>query len=271
MARRRATGTTVPAGSPPLPAYTDRVVARLWKVAHRGASAEVPENTLPAFERAAEAGADVIEADVRVTKDGELLILHDADVDRTTDGHGPLRAMTAAAARRLDAGDGRPPPTPAEVLDVARRHGIRVNLDLKETEAVAPATELVRELGMTGSVSFISFLPDVWEALEALNPGCPVIHLVDSAAGLASQVMGDVGTQSRMAGVGVPAALVTAALVERMHRHGQGVFAWTVDDDAEMRRLIGIGVNGIVTNRIEALVEVERQMRAAAAAPSDGR
>ena len=115
---------------------------------------------------------------------------------------------------------------------------------------------------MTGSVSFISFLPEVWEALESHNPGCPVIHLVESAAGLASMAMGDVGTQSHMAGVGVPAAIVTEGLVDRMHRHGQGVFAWTVDDDAEMRHLIGLGVNGIVTNRIGALVEVERQMRA---------
>jgi glycerophosphoryl diester phosphodiesterase len=261
-ARCDATGTTVTAGSGPRSAYTGRVIARLWKVAHRGASAELPENTLPAFERAVERGADVIEADVRVTKDGKLLVLHDADVDRTTDGAGPLRAMTAVAARKLDAGGGAPLPTPAEVLDVARRGGVRVNLDLKEPEAVVPAAALVRELDMTGSVSFISFRPDVWEALEDANPGCPVIHLVDSASGLASQAMGDVGTRSGMAGVGVPAALVTPALVERMHRHGQGVFAWTVDDDAEMRRLIGIGVNGIVTNRIGALVEVERQLRA---------
>ena len=140
---------------------------------------------------------------------------------------------------------------------------VRVNLDVKEVEAVGPAAATVTELGMAGSVSFISFLPEVWEALADVNPGCPVIQLVDSAAGLASIAMGDVGTQSHMAGVGVPAAIVTEAMVERMHRHGQGVFAWTVDDDAEMRRLIAMGVNGIVTNRIDALVEVERQLRAA--------
>lgn len=235
---------------------------RLWKVAHRGASAELPENTIPAFERAAELGADVLEADVRVTADDRLVILHDADLDRTTDGRGPLRNLTEAEARRLDAGGGFPPPTPAEVLEVARRHGVRVNLDIKELDAVAPAAELVRALGMTGAVSFISFLPEVWEALEDHNPGCPVIHLVDAAAGLASQAMGDVGTRSGMAGVGVPSALVTAGLVERMHRHGQGVFAWTVDDEDEMRHLIALGVNGIVTNRIGVLVEVEREMRA---------
>ena len=235
--------------------------ARLWKVAHRGASAELPENTLSAFERAIELGADVIEADVRLTKDGKPLILHDATLDRTTSGAGPLLALTAAQARKLDAGGGARMPTVQEVLELARGR-TRVNLDIKEVEAVEAAAALVRRLEMTGSVSFISFLPEVWEALESHNPGCPVIHLVDSAAWLASMAMGDVGTQSHMAGVGVPAAIVTDGLVDRMHRHGQGVFAWTVDDDAEMRRLIGLGVNGIVTNRIGALVEVERQIRA---------
>lgn len=207
-------------------------------------------------------GADVIEADVRLTKDGEAMILHDATVDRTTSGSGPLGKLTATQARALDAGAGAQIPLLAEVLEIARGH-VRVNLDIKEVEAVGPAAATVTELGMAGSVSFISFLPEVWEALADVNPGCPVIQLVDSAAGLASIAMGDVGTQSHMAGVGVPAAIVTEAMVERMHRHGQGVFAWTVDDDAEMRRLIAMGVNGIVTNRIDALVEVERQLRAA--------
>lgn len=238
------------------------MIARLWKVAHRGASAALPENTLPAFGRAIELGADVIEADVRLTKDGEAMILHDATVDRTTSGSGPLGELTTAQARALDAGAGAQIPLLAEVLEIARGH-VRVNLDIKEVEAVGPAAAAVTDLGMAGSVSFISFLPEVWEALEDVNPGCPVIQLVDSAAGLASIAMGDVGTQSHMAGVGVPAAIVTEGMVERMHRHGQGVFAWTVDDDAEMRRLIALGVNGIVTNRIDALVEVERQLRAA--------
>ncbi len=236
------------------------MIARLWKVAHRGASAALPENTLPAFARAIELGADVIEADVRLTKDGQALILHDATLDRTTSGSGRLRALTATKARALDAGGGAQLPSLTEVLEIARGH-VRVNLDIKEIEAVAPAAAAVTALDMARSVSFISFLPEVWESLEAVNPGCPVIQLVDSAAGLASMAMGDVGTQSHMAGVGVPAAIVTESLVERMHRHGQGVFAWTVDDDAEMRRLIGLGVNGIVTNRIDVLVEVERQMR----------
>lgn len=91
-----------------------------------------------------------------------------------------------------------------------------------------------------------------------------MVHLLDSAAGLAGLAMGEVGTQSVGAGVGIPAELVGPELVERMHRHGFGVFAWTVDDEDLMRRLVEEGVNGVVTNRPGALAEVLRQMRGAA-------
>jgi glycerophosphoryl diester phosphodiesterase len=236
------------------------VVTRLWKVAHRGASAELPENTMPAFERAIAAGADVIEADVRLTKDGTPLVLHDATLERTTSGKGPLRAAPTSRALKLDAGEGTRIPRVRDVLELARGR-VRVNLDIKEPDAVAPTVALVRELEIADHVTFISFLPEVWEQLARDNPGCPVIHLVDSAAGLASLAMGDVGARGDMAGVGVPADLVSPGLVERLRRQGHGVFAWTVDDEPEMRRLIDAGVNGIVTNRIADLVALAERMR----------
>jgi glycerophosphoryl diester phosphodiesterase len=238
--------------------------SRVWNVAHRGASAERPENTLPAFELAIAQGADVIEADVRATADGQLLILHDPTLDRTTSGRGPLRALSAHEARQLDAGGGQPIPTLAEVLQVAGGR-VRVNVDLKEPEVVEPALAAVREAGMIDSVSFISFLPEAWDMVERLSPESPVIHLVDSAAALAGLAMGEVGTQSVMAGIGVPHGLVSPEGVETMQRHGYGVFAWTVDDEAEMRRVIDAGVNGVVTNRPAALAEVLRQLRASRA------
>jgi glycerophosphoryl diester phosphodiesterase len=244
------------------------MMARVWNVAHRGASADRPENTLPAFELAVAQGADVIEADVRRTADGALLILHDAALDRTTSGSGPLSALTEAEARALDAGDGAAIPTVAEVLEVARGR-VRVNLDLKEVETVEPTVRLVHETGMLDSVTFISFLPEAWDLLERLTPESPIIHLVDSAAGLWGEGMGD-GALSMAAGVGLPSGLVSAEVVERLHRHGYGVFPWTVDDDAEMRRLIEAGVNGIVTNRPAVLAEVVRQFRITRSAGARG-
>jgi glycerophosphoryl diester phosphodiesterase len=244
--------------------------SRLWKVAHRGASAERPENTLPAFRLAIDQAADVIEADVRATADGDLLVLHDATVDRTTSGSGLLAELTTEQARALDAGDGERIPMVSEVLEVARGRS-RVNLDLKEIGVVEPAVRLVHEAGMVDSVTFISFLPEAWDLVAELSPESPVIQLVDSATGLAGLAMGEGVAQSVAIGVGMPYGLVQADLVERMRRHGLGVFAWTVDDDAEMRRLIDAGVKGIVTNRPAALAEVVRQLRAAEAAEADRR
>jgi glycerophosphoryl diester phosphodiesterase len=234
---------------------------RVWNVAHRGASAERPENTLAAFELAVAQRADVIECDVRRSSDGVLLVLHDATVDRTTSGSGELRGMTAAQAQALDAGGGERIPELAEVLVLAQGR-VRVNVDLKEPDVVDEAVAIVRAAGAEDAVTFISFLPEVWQRLDELAPDTPVIHLVDSAAGLASLAMGDSGSQLVATGVGVPFDIVNEGMVERMHRHGYGVFAWTVDDEDEMRRLIACDVNGIVTNRPAALAEVIRDLQA---------
>lgn len=236
---------------------------RVWNVAHRGASAERPENTLPAFELAIAQRADVVECDVRRTADGALLILHDATVDRTTDGTGELRAMTAAQAQALDAGDGERIPELAEVLALAAGRA-RVNVDLKEADIVDDALAAVRAAGAEGAVTFISFLPEVWQRLDELAPDTPVVHLVDSAASLASLAMGEAGSARVATGVGVPFEIVNEGMVDRMHRHGYGVFAWTVDDEDEMRRLIACDVNGIVSNRPAALAEVIRDVQASA-------
>lgn len=231
---------------------------RLWKVAHRGSSAARPENTLAAFELAIAQGADVIECDVRRTGDGALLILHDATVDRTTDGTGPLRDLTAEEAQALDAGHGERIPSLAEVLELARGR-VRVNVDLKEADIVEEAVEAVRWADLLDWVTFISFLPEAWEQLAELAPESPRIHLVDSAAGLASLAMGDHGSQSTASGVGVPHDLVNESVVEWLQRQGMGVFAWIVDDEQEMARLIELGVNGIVTNRPGALAELAQR------------
>lgn len=245
-------------------------MGRIWNVAHRGASADLPENTIPAFELAVQQGADVIEADVRRTADNRLVVLHDPMLDRTTNGTGPLRVLSYEKARQLDAGQGQPIPFVEEVLDVARGR-VRVNLDLKESEVVEPAVRLVREAGMLGSVTFISFLPEAWDILDRLTPESPIIQLVDSAASLASITMGWDASLGVRSGVGIPYGLVSVEIVDRLRRHGLAVFGWTVDDEAEMRRLIAAGVNGIVTNRPGALAEVIRQAalaRSGAATPS---
>ena len=233
-------------------------MARIWNVAHRGASADRPENTLAAFELAIEQGADVIEVDVRATADMHLVAMHDADVDRTTNGSGAVRSLTLAEVQALDSGGGERVPTIESVLNLAKGR-IRVNLDLKEPEVAEPAVRMVRDLGVEGAVTYISFLPEAWDILDRIAPDSSVVQLVDSASALAGIAMGELAHAGVRSGVGMPHGLVSSEIVDRMHRRGMGVFAWTVDDESEMRRLISAGVNGIVTNRPAALAEVIRQ------------
>ena len=170
---------------------------RVWNVAHRGASAERPENTLPAFELAIAQRADVVECDVRAH-----LRRRAADPPRRHGRPHHVRHRRAArddrrrgagARRRRRRAHPRARPTSSR----SPRGRVRVNVDLKEADIVDDAVAAVRAAGAEGGVTFISFLPEVWQRLDELAPDTPVIHLVDSAAGLASLAMGDAGSQPR--------------------------------------------------------------------------
>jgi glycerophosphoryl diester phosphodiesterase len=229
----------------------------VWNIAHRGASADRPENTLAAFEEAIRQGADVIEADVRTTSDGELLVINDALLDRTTNATGPVSGTDYARARSLDAGRGERIPTPDEVLELARGRA-RVTFDIKDEEAVEGLVAIVDELEMAESVTFSTFEPEIVERLRELGVVSPVMQVVDSATAVASLATGHAGAGRAISGIGIPAALVSAELTDRLHRHGFAVFAWTVDDADAMERLVRDGINGILTNRPSVLAGVLR-------------
>jgi glycerophosphoryl diester phosphodiesterase len=144
-------------------------------ISHRGEHLHHPENTMPAYRAAAEAGADFIETDVRTTLDGKLVIMHDGSVDRCTDGHGDVAAMTFDDIRKLDAGakfaggafKGSPVPTFEEVLEFARGK-IGVYIDAKRISA-ADLVAAVRKFGMEDHVVVYGG-PDLHRAVQKLEP-----------------------------------------------------------------------------------------------------
>jgi glycerophosphoryl diester phosphodiesterase len=229
----------------------------VWNIAHRGACLDRPENTLAAFEEAIRQGADVIEADVRTTADGELLIINDARFDRTTDGNGAVAEIDYARARRLDAGRGERIPTPDEVLELARGRA-RVTFDVKEPESVETLVAMVRELEMTDSVTFLTPVPEVAEGLLDAAGSIPVMQSVDSPAAVASLVTGHATAGRSLAGIAVPSSMISPALADRVRRYGWGLFAWTADDPEDITRLLGCGVDGILTNRPSVLAGILR-------------
>lgn len=227
-------------------------------IAHRGASAHAPENTLAAFELAVQQGADAVEFDVKLTRDGHVVVLHDQSVDRTTDGSGDLRAFSLAALRELDAGvrfaerfRGERIPTLEEVFEtIGRRIAMNVELTNYATpfDALVPSVAaLVRRFGLEKQVLFSSFLPHNLRRAKRLLPEVP--------CGLLTWA-GWMGWWGRTFGYrsGVYQAVhpnlrdVNAALVKRFQAAGRRVHVWTVNAEADLRRMFEASVDGVFSD-----------------------
>lgn len=240
-------------------------------VAHRGASAAQPENTLVAFEAALAAGADAVELDVRLTSDGVPVILHDADVATATDGSGFVHAMTLAEVKRLDAsgggGSGVEIPTLAEVLETLGDRG-GIDIEIKNLpgepafdsprEAVLEATlEVLADSSFRAPVLISSFNWLTIERSKQLAPEIPTgfltIAAIDAHAAL-------VYTRSRGHDFVLPQtpALLEAGegLVREAHAHDVRVGTWVADDEADLETLFGWGVDAIACNDPAAAVAV---------------
>lgn len=226
--------------------------------AHRGASRTHPENTAAAFDEAVRVGAPMLEFDVRRTRDGECVIMHDARVDRTTDGQGAVRELTWREIRALDAGAGERVPHLDEALAYADRARLNVQIkvaedDDAESEAYAEALakafadEAVRRAGFI-TASNAPFLQRMREGLPDVQlcklggrgrPDYP--HLAASPP--AGQII-----QPR-------AAETTSELVAAAHELGLEVNVYFADDEATASRLLDCGVDGILTNDPAWLIE----------------
>ncbi len=231
-------------------------------VAHRGASSTHPENTLPAFEAAIEAGAPVVELDVRLTADGVPVVMHDPDVARTTDGRGFLHELTAAEVARLRVGSGpvrARVPTLAEALAcLSGRAGVAIEIknlpgepsyDPDGEPLVEAALAELERTAFDGPVLVISFNPRSLRRAKALAPELttgflstehldPRDALALARAGRHELVLPSVAAL-RPAG---------EAFVAEAHAAGVRVGTWTADDPGTVRELLAMGVDAIATN-----------------------
>src|SRR5918998_111367 len=203
-------------------------------VGHRGAAGLKPENTLRSFRRAAVEGADAIELDLRLTRDGHLVVLHDADVDRTTNGSGPVAEMTLNELKRLDAGLGERVPTFEEVLEAT---GLPIHAELKVVEAAGPLTASILERGLAGRVVHISFHPEALRQTRLSPPNLPVgLLLRGTAPNPAAEARSVDATY-----VSLEAAYLDEETIEHCQQAGLRVTTWTVNEPEEMRRVLEAG------------------------------
>lgn len=239
---------------------------RILIFAHRGASAAAPANTLAAFRLAAEMGADGIELDVHLSRDGEAVVIHDFTVDRTTDGRGAVREMTLVQLQELDAGSRFDPtfageriPTLQEVFD-AIGHRLLVNVELKSLPGrsrglEAEVVRLIEDNNLAHRVIVSSFNPLSLRRVKRLNPNIltALLYAPKLPIFLRRAWLGPITPHEFRH---PHYSMVDEWFMAWTRQKGYRVNAWTVNEPDEMRRLLALGVDGIITDRPDLLAGI---------------
>jgi glycerophosphoryl diester phosphodiesterase len=234
--------------------------------AHRGLALEAPENTLLAFAKAIAIGAVYVETDVHASADGIAVIAHDPDLTRVAGRDVRVDQLTLAELRKVDLGEGQSFCSLAEALDGFPE--TRFNIDVKSRAAVQPTIDAIVAAGASDRVLVSSFdearrvatlrgLPGVVSSSSARRF---VLALLGGKIGFSPAVR---GALRGLAAVQVPEKalglrVITERMVRLLHAAGVEVHVWTINDPQRMRELLDLGVDGIVTDRVDLALEVVR-------------
>ncbi|WP_329123636.1 glycerophosphodiester phosphodiesterase [Streptomyces sp. NBC_01353] len=210
-------------------------------IGHRGVMGVEPENTLRSFVRAEQAGMDVIELDLHLSKDGALVVMHDADVGRTTDGSGAIAEKTLAELRELDAGAGERVPVFEEVLDAVRSP---LQAEIKDVAAAQVLAEVMSRRDLVGRVEVLSFHDEALAEISRLVPGVRTALVAD---------LWDADVVDRAKAVGAGALVLnirhlTLETVERAHSEGLLVIGWVVNTQDHLRLVRALELDGATTD-----------------------
>jgi glycerophosphoryl diester phosphodiesterase len=248
----------------PLPGPAGRAPAAF---AHRGFSPAGYENSMAAFRAAVDLGYGYLETDVRTSADGVLMVFHDETLDRVTDGRGPLAWCTAGQLRRVRIGGVEPIPTMEELL--AEWPDVKLNVDVKDKAGAVLLAELIEKYSAHDRVLVTSFSDrrrlDVFRTLSRPAASSGGVASLTALAALGRVGLSrTLGRAARMQAVQVPVRygrypVVTPGFVRRCHRAGLAVHVWTINERAEMERLLDLGVDGLMTDRADLLAAVMRE------------
>jgi glycerophosphoryl diester phosphodiesterase len=222
------------------------VCGRPAAISHRGLGAGAPESTLRGFRGVSRLGVNILESDVRFTRDQVPVIMHDATVDRTTSGTGRVADLTYRQVSRLDAGEATRVPRLRGLVALADRRGARLLAELKPRRTTMPqvraVVRIVRARGMGPSTTIHSRYPANLRRVNRLAPQIRTMLVLGPRDGFRVR-------PRTVEVVGANQNSVTRSRVRRWHRTGVRVYAWTVNRRAAWRRLAAAGVDGIVTDR----------------------
>jgi len=245
------------------------MIHRPFVIAHQGASATRPPNTMPAFREALACGADIIELDVVRTSDDAVVVSHDLTVDAHTTGHGAIAGMTLAEVQRLDAGvrfgaqfAGERIPTLEQVVAWARDLPIRLCIEVKaDTEesylrTARSTVTVLRQNDFLRPVTLTSFSPECIRAMKALEPRLAWGLDPDEFRAYSGWELVQQTLECDASFLLHRHDTLTGEMIEEAHHHGFAVWAWTADDPEALRRLIDLNSDGIMTNRPDVLVSI---------------
>lgn len=239
-------------------------------VAHRGSSYALAEHTLGAYLRAIDEGADALECDVRLTRDGHLVCVHDRTVDRTSSGHGVVSDFDLDDLQGFDFGSWHSPPdryveerdsteapvlTLDRLLGVVEETGVRLLIETKHPTRYAGLVEqklvgLLTERGMQGAgspVAVMSFATLALRRIRLLAPALPTVQLYKRVPTLRRD--GSLPVVADVSGPGIAVVRSDPGYVRRVHARGRQVYVWTVDEPADIDLVLSLGVDAVITNR----------------------
>lgn len=228
-------------------------------IAHRGAAAEAPENTIEAFDLSVRLGADALELDVQQAGDGTLVVIHDSTVDRTTEADGPVAGFSGAELDRLGV------PALEEVLQ--RYAGLEITVDVKASSATAEVVALIERLEraprtilyVEEGTSLGAFATYGGRRATSSRQAAWLAAELKDAAGAAAELPEGFPEVVHAPLDGPDGPIVTAELVAAAQRADRTVQVWTIDDPGRMRQLCHWGVDGIITNDVRRAVELLKE------------
>ncbi len=246
--------------------------------AHRGSGGSAPENTLVSFEMAGKAGADILEMDVHATLDGHIVVMHDEMLERTTDGAGPVSSITLAELKRLDAGYRFSPdagktypyrgkgirvPSLQEVAERFPRMPFNIEIKQSKPRIERMVFDLLKKMGHAEITLLAAEKDSLIERIRSLDGGLPTNFCGSEVLEFLQHL-----NQNNWEGYIPPGSalqnpemyydvpVLTPASLEAAHRLGIEVHVWTVNEEVDMRRLLDMGVDGIMTDYPERLTRV---------------
>lgn len=220
----------------------------LLKIGHRGACGYEPENTLRSFRKAMDLNVDMVELDVHRCRSGELVVIHDNRVDRTTNGRGYVSEMELVDLRSLDAGKGESIPILTEVLDLIGGR-VAVNIELKGQETARPVFEVIQHYVRDKNWSHDDFMVSSFNHYELLE-----FAELDSSVRIGALMEGiPLGYAEFAERLGAYAVNVSLEFINRdfaddIHRRGMKAFVYTVNEPEDIEKMRSLGVDGLFTN-----------------------